>query len=163
MRLNVELTNRVKTMIREYQAKDLDKIMEIWLQGNEQAHSFIDPQYFKQNYEMVKMLIPMSTVYVQDLDGVKGFIGLTENYISGLFVDQNFRRQGTGKALVEKAKQRHDELLVQVYKKNTSAIDFYLAQHFDIVSESINEETNEHELLMRCNVEHKVKIGKCAL
>lgn len=150
-------------MIREYQTPDLDKIMQLWLEGNQQAHDFIDPEFFQQNYEFVKMLIPMSTIYVQDLNGVKGFIGLTENYISGLFVDKNFQRQGTGKALIDKAKQRFNELLVHVYKKNSAAIDFYLSQNFEIVSESINEETNEPELLLRCLVEHNVKIGKCAL
>lgn len=150
-------------MIREYKKTDLDKIMQLWLEGNTQTHDFIDPEFFKQNYEFVKMLIPMSTIYVQDLNGVKGFIGLTENYISGLFVDKEYRRQGTGKALVNKAKQRYNELLVHVYKQNSTAIDFYLSQHFEIVSESINEETNEPELLMRCLVEHNVKIGKCAL
>lgn len=150
-------------MIREYQTPDLDKIMQLWLEGNQQAHDFIDPEFFQQNYEFVKMLIPMSTIYVQDLNGIKGFIGLTENYISGLFVDKDFQRQGTGKALIDKAKQRYNELLVHVYKKNSAAIDFYLSQNFEIVSESINEETNEPELLLRCLVEHNVKIGKCAL
>ncbi|OCF96079.1 GNAT family N-acetyltransferase [Gilliamella sp. wkB308] len=150
-------------MIREYKKTDLDKIMQLWLEGNTQTHDFIDPEFFKQNYEFVKMLIPMSTIYVQDLNGVKGFIGLTENYISGLFVDKEYHRQGTGKALVNKAKQRYNELLVHVYKQNSTAIDFYLSQNFEIVSESINEETNEPELLMRCLVEHNVKIGKCAL
>lgn len=150
-------------MIREYKKTDLDKIMQLWLEGNIQAHNFIDPEFFKQNYEFVKMLIPMSTIYMQDLNGVKGFIGLTENYISGLFVDEEFRRQGTGKALVNKAKQRYNELLVHVYKQNSTAINFYLSQNFEIVSESINEETNEPELLMRCLVEHNVKIGKCAI
>lgn len=150
-------------MIREYQPKDLEAIMKIWLQGNEQAHNFIDLEFFKQNYDIVKMLIPMSTIYVQDLNGVVGFIGLTENYISGLFVEEGFRHQGTGAALVEKAKQRHNELLVHVYKQNIDAINFYLSQDFEIIGESINEETNHPEVLMRCNVEHKVKIGKCAL
>lgn len=151
-------------MIREYQAKDLDVIMTIWLQGNEQAHNFIDPEFFKRNFELVKMLIPMSTIYVQDINGViVGFIGLTENYISGLYVEKNSRHQGTGSALVEKAKQRHNELMVHVYKQNSDAINFYLSQNFEIVGESINEETNHPEILMRCNVEHKVKIGKCAL
>jgi putative acetyltransferase len=150
-------------MIREYKPEDLNSIMEIWLQGNLQAHNFINPEFFQQNYDLVKMLIPMSTLYVQDLNGVKGFIGLTENYISGLFVDEKYRHQGIGNALINKAKQRNNELSVHVYKKNTVAIDFYLSQNFDIVSESINEETNEPELLMRCNVEHNVKIGKCAL
>lgn len=150
-------------MIREYQPADLDNIMAIWLQGNEQAHPFVNPEFFRQNYELVKMLISMSTVYVQDLNGVTGFIGLTENYISGLFVDEHHRKQGTGTALIEKAKQHHNELFVHVYKKNTQAIAFYLSQHFEIIEQSINEETNEEELLMRCNVTHTVKIGKCAL
>lgn len=150
-------------MIREFQSKDLDTVMNIWLEGNQQAHSFIDPQFFKQNYDIVKMLIPMSTVYVQDLNGVKGFIGVTENYISGLFVVPDYQGQGIGKALVEKAKQRHSELLVHVYKKNSSAINFFLSQQFEIINESINEESNEPELLMRCNIQHHVKIGKCAL
>lgn len=150
-------------MIREFKSADLDKVMEIWLQGNEQAHNFIDSNFFKQNFDIVEMLIPMSTVYVQDLDGVKGFIGITENYISGLFVEQDYRRQGTGKALVNKAKQRYNELFVHVYKKNTDAINFFLSQNFEIISESINEESNESELLLRCNIEHNVKIGKCAL
>ena len=150
-------------MIREFKSADLDKVMEIWLQGNEQAHNFIDSNFFKQNFDIVEMLIPMSTVYVQDLDGVKGFIGITENYISGLFVEQGYRRQGTGKALVNKAKQRYNELFVHVYKKNTDAVNFFLSQNFEIVSESINEESNELELLLRCDIEHNVKIGKCAL
>lgn len=150
-------------MIREFKSADLDKVMEIWLQGNEQAHNFIDSNFFKQNFDIVEMLIPMSTVYVQDLDGVKGFVGITENYISGLFVEQGYRRQGTGKALVNKAKQRYNELFVHVYKKNTDAINFFLSQNFELISESINEESNESELLLRCDIEHNVKIGKCAL
>ena len=150
-------------MIREFKSADLDKVMEIWLQGNEQAHNFIDSNFFKQNFDIVEMLIPMSTVYVQDLHGIKGFIGITENYISGLFVEQDYRRQGTGKALVNKAKQRYNELFVHVYKKNTDAINFFLSQNFEIISESINEESNESELLLRCDIEHNVKIGKCAL
>ncbi|OTP83511.1 GNAT family N-acetyltransferase [Gilliamella apicola] len=150
-------------MIREFKSADLDKVMEIWLQGNEQAHNFIDSNFFKQNFDIVEMLIPMSTVYVQDLDGVKGFVGITENYISGLFVEQGYRRQGTGKALVNKAKQRYNELFVHVYKKNTDAVNFFLSQNFEIISESINEESNESELLLRCDIEHNVKIGKCAL
>ena len=44
-------------MIREFKSADLDKVMEIWLQGNEQAHNFIDSNFFKQNFDIVEMLI----------------------------------------------------------------------------------------------------------
>lgn len=150
-------------MIREYQTKDLDTIMSIWLKGNQQAHPFIDSQFFENNFELVKMLIPASTIFVQDIDGVRGFIGLMDNYISGLFVDEQYRRQHVGQALIAKAKQLHNELNVLVYKQNTQAIAFYQSQGFQVVDQSLNEETNEPELLMTCTVNHTIKIGKCAL
>jgi len=46
-------------MIREYQTKDLDSVMSLWLSGNQQAHHFIDPQFYQNNYEFVKMLMPL--------------------------------------------------------------------------------------------------------
>lgn len=150
-------------MIREYQAADLDSIMAIWLQGNEQAHGFIPAEFFRGNYELVKSILPASEIYVQDLDGVKGFIGLMDNYIAGLFVAENYRHQGIGQALIHRAKLHYNELFVNVYQKNEAATAFYLSQGFEIVSEALNEETNQIELLMQCKVDHAVKIGKCAL
>lgn len=150
-------------MIREYQPADLDSIMTIWLQGNEQAHDFIPAEFFRANYELVKSIMPASEIYVQDLDGVKGFIGLMDNYIAGLFVATQYRHQGIGQALLQKAKQQYNELFINVYKQNESAITFYLSQGFVVISEGINEETNQPELLMQCKVNHTVKIGKCAL
>lgn len=150
-------------MIREYKPTDLDAIMTLWLQGNEQAHAFIPSEFFRSNYDLVKSIISASQIYVQDLNGVKGFIGLMDNYIAGLFVDNSVHRQGIGLALLQKAKQQYSELFVNVYKKNTNALAFYLSQGFMVISEGINEETNEPELLMQCKVDHSVKIGKCAL
>jgi len=150
-------------MIRQYQSADLDTVMAIWLAENERAHNFIDANFFVNNFELVKYLMPMSTIYVQDLNGIKGFIGLTDNYIAGLFVDSNYHHQGVGSALIEKAKQKYNELSVHVYQKNENAVAFYLSQGFEIISQSTNEETNQIEYLMCCHVEHLVKIGKCAL
>ena len=33
-------------MIRLAEQQDLDRIMEIWLEGNLQAHDFVDPAYW---------------------------------------------------------------------------------------------------------------------
>ena len=40
-------------MIRLFKFQDLDKIMDIWLQGNLEAHSFIDAEYWKKNFDSV--------------------------------------------------------------------------------------------------------------
>ncbi len=40
--------------IREYKSKDLDNIMEIWVNTNIEAHNFIDENYWRNNFDMVK-------------------------------------------------------------------------------------------------------------
>ncbi|XKM14473.1 N-acetyltransferase [Orbaceae bacterium ac157xtp] len=150
-------------MIREYQSKDLDQIMQIWLEANEQAHPFINPEFFRQNYDLVKTLLPLSTIYVQDLNGVKGFIGLTDNYIAGLFVAKDSQHQGIGKALLNKAQQLHPVLVTNVYKQNENAVKFYQRNGFEIISESLNEETHQPEFTMQSNSQRSIRIGKCAL
>ena len=48
-------------MIRKYQKSDLDALMQIWLKGNLDAHDFIDPSYWHDNYELVKKEIDQET------------------------------------------------------------------------------------------------------
>ena len=42
-------------MIREFKIKDLERVMEIWLESNIDAHSFIDKKYWEDNYEIGKI------------------------------------------------------------------------------------------------------------
>ena len=53
-------------MIRLFEFQDLDKIMDIWLQGNLEAHSFIDAEYWKKNFDSVKSVLPNAEVYVYE-------------------------------------------------------------------------------------------------
>ena len=40
-------------MIRKFTPADIEVLMEIWLQANCQAHSFIPPSYWEERYEYV--------------------------------------------------------------------------------------------------------------
>lgn len=51
-------------MIRPFETKDLDAIMEIWLNTNISAHHFIDSQYWKDNYDLVKEQLPTANINV---------------------------------------------------------------------------------------------------
>lgn len=51
-------------MIRLFEFRDLDKIMNIWLEGNLEAHSFIDAEYWNKNFDSVKSVLPNAEVYV---------------------------------------------------------------------------------------------------
>ncbi|MDY4800994.1 MAG: hypothetical protein SO183_05075 [Fusobacterium mortiferum] len=81
-------------MIREFKIKDLERVMEIWLESNIDAHSFIDKKYWEDNYEMVKEILPSAEIYLyEENKNILGFVGLMENYIAGIFVEKNFHSQ----------------------------------------------------------------------
>ncbi|MGL6104640.1 hypothetical protein [Romboutsia sp.] len=66
-------------MIRQIENKDIDKVMEIWLESTIKAHDFIPKKYWEDNYNTVKdVYIPMADTYVyEDNEGIKGFISIT--------------------------------------------------------------------------------------
>ena len=137
-------------MIRKFKEFDLDKVMSIWLDSNVKAHSFIPKAYWESNYDFVKSVIPEAEVYVyEEDDNVCGFIGLDDNYIAGLFVEETYRSNGIGKQLLNYVKAIKSELRVKVYKKNERAIAFYKREQFAIETETIDENTNESEYVMR--------------
>ena len=79
-------------MIRLFEFRDLDRIMEIWLEGNLKAHAFIKEEYWRQNFETVRSVLPNAEVYVFEEDEeVQGFIGKDADYIAGLFVAEGRR------------------------------------------------------------------------
>ena len=94
-------------MIRLFEFQDLDKIMDIWLQGNLEAHSFIDAEYWKKNFDSVKSVLPNAEVYVYEEDGeILGFIGMDAEYIAGIFVAAEHKGQGIGHQLIETVKKK---------------------------------------------------------
>ncbi len=68
--------------------------------------------------------------------------------IEGIFVDINNQHSGVGTSLLNKIKEDKEKLTLSVYKKNTNAIKFYEKNNFIIVSENVDENTNEIEYIM---------------
>ena len=138
-------------MIRKFESRDLDAVMQIWLHGNLNAHAFIAASFWTEHFEMVRDLLPQAELYVHEDAGTRqidGFIGLTENHIEGIFVAKAARSKGIGKALLEYAKSRKPCLTLSVYQKNERALAFYRHEQFVVQSEGIDEDTNEAEIQM---------------
>lgn len=139
----------MKSNVREYNSKDLDNIMEIWVNTNIEAHNFIDEKYWRDNFDMVKEMMPSAELYVfEEESEIKGFVGLMENYIAGIFVKGDNKSKGIGKALLDFIKTKRDELNLSVYEKNTRATEFYKREGFVVVDKNIEEDNDEVELLM---------------
>lgn len=138
-------------MIRKFKEDDLNTVMQIWFDTNIKAHHFISRQYWIDNYEMVKDILPKKEIYVYEDDNINqinGFIGLMDNYIVGIFVNKNNQSRGIGKQLLDYVKEIKETLNLSVYQKNIRAISFYQREQFIIQSEHIDNDNNEKEFIM---------------
>ena len=89
-------------MIREFErGRDLDAVLQIWLETNASAHAFVPRSYWLRQSALVREALPQAEVYVEagEDDGqVRGFVGLTGDFIAGLFVRASAQSQGIGRA-----------------------------------------------------------------
>ena len=136
-------------MKRELRKVDINKVAEIWLDTNIKTHYFISAQYWKSNFELVKELLLQATVYVyEDKQEIQGFIGLSNEYIEGIFVSAEMQSQGIGKILLNYVKGKRNKLILNVYQKNTRAISFYQREGFEIQYSGLDEATGEKDYVM---------------
>lgn len=136
-------------MIRKFQEADAKQVMQIWLKGNTDAHSFISKEYWKSNFDIVQEQLAQAEVYVSESEkSILGFIGITDGYIAGIFVDSRCRSCGIGGQLLDYVKKKHNCLSLNVYKKNERAVSFYLRKGFTVLSEQTDSDTREAEYTM---------------
>ncbi len=136
-------------MVRRMETADLNAVAAIWLDTNLKAHAFIPSQYWRSRFEEVKGMLRDAELYVwEDGERIQGFAGLEEDYIAGIFVRDGEQSRGIGKELLDFAKGLRSILTLNVYQKNSRAVNFYRREGFEIRSESVDENTGELEYLM---------------
>lgn len=136
-------------MIRKLKITDLDRVMEIWLDSNIEAHDFITRDYWEKNTMTVREQLLQAEVYIFESYGdILGFVGLQDDYLAGIFVDKNFRSEGVGKELLDFVKTVHNSLTLSVYENNSRAVRFYEREGFVVKSKSLDDATGEVEYTM---------------
>lgn len=137
-------------LVRKLKKKDLKHIMKLWRELNIEAHSFIEEEYWLKNESSAEKMIQDAEVYIYEEKGKpRGFIGLNNNTVEGLFVEKDYQFSGIGKKLMKKAKSGRKKLKLYVYKKNEEALHFYLSEGFACTDIRNNPETGEEEYLMK--------------
>ncbi|KRL01173.1 GNAT family N-acetyltransferase [Liquorilactobacillus capillatus] len=131
---------------------ELNQIMKIWLNCNIDAHNFISEKYWQDNYDYVKDILPSAELFAYYKNNVIiGFLGLTDNYIAGIFINKEFCSLSIGTKLLDTIKKKRSILNLSVYEKNKRAINFYLKNGFLIKDKAIDTSTDELEYQMQWN------------
>lgn len=136
-------------MIRPFLQQDADAVMDLWLRANLEAHAFVPQSRWREAEPQVRQAIARAEVYVwEEEGGLQGFLGLSGDYVAGLFVRAEARSRGVGRLLLERAKAGRESLSLDVYQKNEGAVRFYLREGFSVRETRREESTGETEYRM---------------
>ena len=96
------------------------------------------------------MYLPISDTWVAESDGtVVGFISLLGNEVGAIFVEPTSHGRGLGRALMDKAREIHGDLEVEVFKANPIGRNFYSAYGFTLMHEKDHEESGNRLLRLK--------------
>lgn len=141
-------------MIRKFEEKDTERVMQIWLEVNIETHNFVFSDYWLSQYQSVQEQLLQADIYVYEQDKkIQGFAGMMDDYLAGIFVDKRCRSMGIGKGLLGCVKKNYPAFTLNVYQKNQRAVDFYLREGLSVVSKGFDEDTAETDYTMAWNQE----------
>lgn len=144
-------------MVRKFEAEDTERVMQIWLEANMEAHGFVPSSYWTSQYEPVQEQLLRADIYVYEQDQeIQGFAGMTEDHLAGIFVDKKYRSMGIGKGLLDRVKENYPAFTLNVYQKNRRAVDFYLREGLSVVSKGMDEATGETDYTMAWDQEKRI-------
>lgn len=113
--------------IRKAHKEDYAELMRIWESAVKATHDFLsndDFEYYKQQLPVA--YFPQVALFViEDKNVIKGFLGVAENSLEMLFIDDEDRGKGYGKKLARFAIDELDVRKVDVNEQNKQATGFY--------------------------------------
>ena len=125
-------------MIRTIQSVHYSQLIPIWESSVKATHDFLKKEdflYYKSQLPTCFEAVDLYGYYNDD-NQIVAFMGVNEENMEMLFVDQAYRGQGIGRQLTKFAIEQLGVFRVDVNEQNVQAIDFYLRLGFKMVSRS---------------------------
>ena len=137
-------------IIQTSDRSEIEACADIWLQASLAAHDFVDPDFWRKNYDAMKeQYLPGSDVYLaKEKNTVIGFAALCQGALEALFVRPVWWGKGVGSRLLRHVQGLHTELTLAVYSRNNRAVSFYLHHGFTVSKKQTCPHTGEPEILM---------------
>ncbi|WP_298547387.1 GNAT family N-acetyltransferase [uncultured Parabacteroides sp.] len=124
-------------MIRKVESADYPRLMEIWESAVLHTHDFLKKEDFLYYKEHVPSYFPYVTLLGFEQEGcLVGFIGIAEDNIEMLFIDNDYRGKGIGKQLIFHVINELHVTKVDVNEQNVQAVGFYKHIGFNVVTKS---------------------------
>lgn len=139
-------------MIRKWNTNQFDPLLGLWLESTTYAHPFIDVRYWQESLSIVRdTYLPSAETWVwEDEKRLQGFVSVIDaRFVGALFVAPEAIHHGIGRALLNVVKQHYCDLSLEVYQKNSRAVNFYHAQGFRIEDSAWQDETRHPTWIMR--------------
>ena len=128
-------------MIRKTAESDYPRLVEIWESAVSATHDFLDRKDFLYYKERLTGYFEYVSLYGFEKDGIlAGFTGVAEDNIEMLFVHDDFRGKGIGKALLQYAMGALHAGKVDVNEQNAQARGFYERMGFRAYKRSETDE-----------------------
>lgn len=135
--------------IRPYEDGDLAAVLSAWENASRLAHPFLTEDFLaKERRDLPELYLPNADTWVVEVDGeVAGFISLVGNEVGGLFLQPAHHGKRLGKLMMDKARELHGDLELEVFERNAIGREFYARYGFELVEVKFHEPTGER--LMR--------------
>ena len=122
-------------MIRLLNESDYPRVCEIWESAVRATHDFLSEEDFLHYKEVLPSYFPHVRLAGWEEDGqLLGFIGTSADNIEALFVHNDARGKGIGKALLRHAVNDLHIHKVDVNEQNGQAVGFYRHMGYQVVS-----------------------------
>jgi putative acetyltransferase len=138
-------------MIRDYQAADFDQLINVWLKASKLAHPFLTDAFLDKEIGNIRdVYIPITETVVYEYENrVIGFLSLIGNEVGAIFLDPEYHGQKIGKALMDYAANKREDLELDVFKENHIGQNFYFRYGFKLSHEHLHEETGNMLLRLK--------------
>ena len=136
-------------MIRKIKDTDYPRLIEIWESAVLNTHDFLKEEDFLYYKKQLPVYFQYVTLLGFEQEGIlAGFMGIAEENLEMLFVDNEYRGTGIGKKLIAYATANLHVTKVDVNEQNTQAVGFYKYMGFNIVRRSeLDGEGKEYPIL----------------
>lgn len=126
-------------MVRKATIKDYLRLIEIWKSSVKATHYFLAKEDFEDIKSKLSTYFDHVSLFVYEdfqSGNIKGFIGIAEDKIEMLFIEDSSRGEGIGKILINYALKELNAHQVDVNEQNHQAVGFYEHLGFEKIGRS---------------------------